>query len=38
VSAILGIDFSTFAIDAVLLDEDQDTADHHHLPLDTGPG
>ena len=36
-SAIVGIDFSTFAIDCVLLDEDTDTAQHHRVHLQ-GPG
>lgn len=35
---IVGIDYSTFVIDVVLLDEDHDTADHHRRRLDTGPG
>lgn len=37
---ILGIDFSTITVDAVLLHEDGDpaTANHHRRRLDTGPG
>lgn len=37
-SFIVGIDFSTLAIDAVLIDEDTDTAEHYRRRLDTGPG
>lgn len=35
---ILGVDFSTVAIDLVGLDEDDDVANHRHVRLDTGPG
>lgn len=35
---IAGIDFSTVAIDVVLLDEDTNHATHHRRRLDTGPG
>lgn len=34
---IAGIDFSTKAVDVVLLDEDSDTVEWHRFPLD-GPG
>jgi len=37
-SLIAGIDFSSIAIDVVLLDEDTDHAVHHRRRLDTGPG
>lgn len=38
VSLIAGIDFSTFALDVALLDEDADTAQHQRIPLDYQPG
>lgn len=34
----VGIDFSTLAIDCVLLDEDDNSAEHYRRRLDTGPG
>ncbi len=37
-SVVVGIDFSTIAIDVVTLDEDTDRAEHHRRRLDTGPG
>lgn len=37
-SFIAGIDFSTMALDIVLLSENDDTAQHHRRRLDTGPG
>lgn len=37
-SFIVGIDYSTLAIDVILLDEDTNTAEHHRRRLDTAPG
>jgi hypothetical protein len=38
VSLVAGIDYSTLAVDVVLLDEDTDDATHHRYRLDDGPG
>ena len=35
---IAGVDYSTTAIDVILLDEDTNHATHHRRRLDTGPG
>ena len=37
-STVLGIDFSSVAVDCVLLDADTDQAIHHRVDLAAGPG